>query len=349
MSITPVPTNVFLPPMAHCDLAFGLQSAKRTAATPSIRLGLDTGGETIKPVFKRDFFQYVGQAEERHYRTQAVYSEGSLDLPLIPTFVDGDLGDWMFGRDATYYDSGYYATIFRRIGTTYERFVDCVVRKGSIDKKQGAPIRAKIDIAALWAPIPGHSDDFASLGPAGVMPLGEGTYYTPYTFDMATFEYAQGSDSPVYGTPGDTLVADMASLDHTLDWDNVCATVEDMITTGAGLGPIALPFAALAKWKINLGRYYAQDPTGAETYANLYADFKNGAEAGYELTLGYPNFTTPTISCVFSLPRCVVEEHPLPLAEKDGFVKSEGIMLHALGSLDGVVAPCTVTEAITSH
>ena len=307
-------------PHKACKLAFGLQTGLGVPAAASIMFPINE--DTTGPNWGKNytFFQYSdGNYDRRHYYSEGEWAEGDISFPLLPGVLSGDFYDWILGRssDATY-AQGYYATIYRNLGNIIERFVDVKVKSGSLAVPAGM---ATVKLSVLGLQTPEEVGAFS------------GTIYTakPYTYNEATVELALGGGS--YGVPDAALASETYTSNHTLEFDNMVEEAKDMITLRGETTPIALPNNAKAEWSGNFDRIFANP--------DIYRDFLNGREGQYRLTLTHATGAVATIL----MPRIVWTEHAMNVPGS-GIVRTSGIPFTALGSTDGTVGACAITESL---
>lgn len=308
-------------PHKACSLAFGLQSAQGIQGTADLALPImedTTGPDWLKHY---TFFQYAdGIYSKRHYYQEGEWCEGSLKVPLIPGMLTGDFYDWILGRSsADSYYQGYYGTLYRDLGIIREVFVDCKVKTGSLGISQTGMAELNLTISGLAIPV--ETGAFS------------GAIYTakPYIYSDAAISLATGDG--FYGDPALTLAAENYSSNHTLEFDNMMESEADMITLRGEIGPVALPNNALPEWTGSFDRIFAN--------AELYRDFRDGRECQYYLQMTHPTGAVASIH----MPRIVISEHPMNVPGS-GIVRTGGINFQALGSTDGTVAACNITESL---
>ena len=310
-------------PHKACALAIGLQ-AELGVEAPGTKylIPLPGGADAMNNRKNYSFFQYSGvQWQRALHETEGEYTEGTLTVPLIPTFlasVDELLHKWLWGRDATpgAYAQSYYATVYRDLGNVVEMYLDVKCTGGTINVDYGAQFASvELNVTGIKAPT-------EVAWPAVDLTM----------FAIAPYRYS-GAALSLLTAEGAPLGSSSVTRNHSIKWDNKNVSPQDMGVLNGSTFPVALPEEALAEWGGTFDKYF--------TEADLYRAFLLGSEGQYILTLN--QVIGAAAIATFTFPRILYTEDPLKLPDS-GLVKEEGIAWEALGSMDGATPACTIEE-----
>lgn len=304
-----------------CKFAIGLQSARGVAATTFYAIPTSPEEQEIDLNPDYSFFQFGGGFRGKtHYETKGSKIEGKIMIPLCPGYTGtGDLYDWIWGRGATPYFQGNYATIIKAVGAPtasnykVEQYLDCKVSGGNI------PVDYGMDFARVICNVMGMS-----LPTSVSFPSTDDSLFTtaPYRYSEAAFRLDTGAG----------LAAEVYTRNHNLEFDNMIES-QDLLN-GTTL-PSDLPNTEWADWKGSFDRPFVDTA--------LRVAFLAGTECQYELTLARGG-----TSAVFAMERILYLASPLNPGTS-GVVKQSGNSFQALCPLDdNTVEPCVISETVGS-
>ena len=303
-------------PYKECKLGFAIQTAKGTAAaTPTAVYPLPEAGSGINPLKNYSFFHWADNNYNiAHYMSEGQWNEGSITIPIIPAVTLASAGvvyNWAFDREnaASYYESKW-ATVWRDLGHTAEKFADVKVTTGTIRETAGSFMALELNVIGIGAVV-------AESFPAVSVETGD-----PYVWSQTALSLTLGG-----GAAGvESYITDMP-----INFDNHIVSPSDMLTKRSSAYPIDLPSTEKTEVGGTMSRMYLNN--------EVYADFKSGQEGVITEV-----WTSGATAATISLPRVLFTENPIGIPTED-ILKEDAISWQALGSVDGTTDPMTISEA----
>ena len=296
-------------------IGVAIQTAKGTpAATPTAVYPLPEAGSGINPLKNYSFFNWADNNYNiAHYMSEGEWNEGTITFPIIPGYTLAPTGAvyyWAFDREVvgSYYQTKW-ATIWREIGHTAERYADCKVITGSIRETAGTFMSLELNVVGITEPV-------VTAFPAVAVNTGD-----PYVWSQTVLSLA---------LTGGALATDSYVRDMPINFDNHVVSPSDMLTKRASNFPIDLPSTQKQEVGGSMDRMYLNNA--------LYTDFKAGTEGAIREV-----WTSGATTCTINLPRVVWTEDPIGIPT-EGIFSEDSISWQALGSVDGTTDPMTISE-----
>lgn len=290
---------------------FALQSVKGTFINPDTWLPLiQRGGrgpadsvQLKKNYVPLDFADV--NAYQSKYFSAGQWAEGSLRFPLIPGVLS-NLFSWIQDRDS--YNQGKWASAVIDCVEEVKKLTDIKVRRAIFDLVKGEPVICTLQVAALTAE--------SGTTPSPTIPTA-----APYIFREATVEIATG---------GGGLAEDVNCEKLRIVADTALEDVDEGLRLAATAEPLQLyNLAGVRCWGA-----FSRDFVDSE----VYADFATGTEAALTITLQRGAATAE-----IALPRILYTADDLGLPGSNRQRIVEKVDFLALGSLDGLTPPLTLT------
>lgn len=292
------------------SFGFELQTEKGTYEAPSTWLPLmKRSGDAGENVRLHKNYALLDLADsndyESRYYSAGEWAEGEVAVPMIPGSLS-NLIAWIQDRDAN--NQGMWASVLIDCVNEVKKLTDVKVRRATIDLVKGQPVICRLDLGGL------KLESGTPMTPN--MPVS-----APYIFREATVQIAHG---------GGALVEDINCERMQIVIDNA---VEDM-AEGMRLAPGAWP-----RQMYNLGGVRCWGALSRDFVDGaVYADFADGQEAALAIELA-----RGAASAAITLPRVLYTGSDMGLPGSHDRRIVERVEFTALGSVDGVTAPVTLT------
>ncbi|MGC9319801.1 MAG: phage tail tube protein [Armatimonadota bacterium] len=292
------------------SFGFGLQAGKGTYEAPTVWLPLiKRSGGRGEEIRLRKNFTLLDLADSNEYESRyysaGEWAEGEVAVPLIPGSLT-ELLSWMQDRDSD--NQGAWASALIDCVNSVKKLTDAKVRRATISMLKGQPVVCTLDVGALAME--------AGTPVTPTMPI-----EAPYIFREATVEIATG---------GGGLSADANCERIDIVIDNAIEEMKEGMRLAPGLAPRQMyNLAGVRAWGA-LSRDFVDSA--------VYADFASGQEAALSITL-----TRGVASAVITLPRILYTASDMGLPGTHDQRIVEQVEFVALGSVDGLTPPVTLT------